>query len=303
MKTLARHILLVIFLVLRVGMLMAQERSDLAEELSRYEALCEECLDMKARVVGGEKVTRKTVADMLRRFVSMNATLKARRSEMTVEQRRRFDALGVWFSTGEKPAVLSESGLQPISFLMPVPVMTYVDSPGVVAPTRVYSKTFNRWKFLDKYVLTDFSCPDISYGAMFGLSSPLWGGYVRTRFRNHISGLPVTTYECELDGTMFSGNKFWPSGRSEVSSIYLAGGILFPVKRWVALYAGAGYGERKLVWEDVGGLWALVSDWSASGIVAETGLLLSWRNLALSAGISTISFRTAAFTCGVGVRF
>lgn len=40
-----------------------------------------------------------------------------------------------------------------------------------------------------------------------------------------------------------------------------------------------------------------------SGVAAECGLIVSWRRLAISAGVSTISFRTASFTCGVGLRF
>lgn len=72
---------------------------------------------------------------------------------------------------------------------------------------------------------------------------------------------------------------------------------------WLAFNAGIGYGCRKMAWEDVAGNWALVSDWSHSGMAAELGAVVSVRKLALSAGISTVAFRTAAFTCGVGVKF
>ena len=69
------------------------------------------------------------------------------------------------------------------------------------------------------------------------------------------------------------------------------------------VYAGVGYGTRKLAWEDVADNWVLVSDWSRSGFAAECGAVVSVRKLAISAGISTVAFRTAAFTFGVGVRF
>ena len=72
---------------------------------------------------------------------------------------------------------------------------------------------------------------------------------------------------------------------------------------YIFVPVGAGYGFRKLAWEDVDGGWALVSDWSCSGFAAECGVIASWRRLAVSAGVSTISFRTASFTCGVGLRF
>lgn len=83
----------------------------------------------------------------------------------------------------------------------------------------------------------------------------------------------------------------------------VSGGVLAGATKWLTVYAGAGYGFRKLAWEDVAGNWAAVSDWSRSGFAAECGLIVSWRRLAVSAGVSTISFRTASFTCGVGLRF
>ena len=82
----------------------------------------------------------------------------------------------------------------------------------------------------------------------------------------------------------------------------VSGGVLAGATKWLTVYAGAGYGYRKLAWEDVDGGWALVSDWSRSGFAAECGVIASWRLIAVSAGISTISFRTASFTCGVGLR-
>ena len=73
--------------------------------------------------------------------------------------------------------------------------------------------------------------------------------------------------------------------------------------RLLSVYVGAGYGVREIDWEDVDGTWAVVSDWTYRGFAAESGLLFSYDRLALTAGISTINFKTASFTCGVGVKF
>ena len=39
-----------------------------------------------------------------------------------------------------------------------------------------------------------------------------------------------------------------------------------------------------------------------AGVLVQVGAIFSWRRFAVSAGVSTISFKTAAFTCGIGVR-
>ena len=71
---------------------------------------------------------------------------------------------------------------------------------------------------------------------------------------------------------------------------------------WLSVYAGAGYGRRTLAWQDIDGNWARVSDWSHKGLTIDAGLLLSWRNLAFSAGLVTLNFKTCIFSLGIGVR-
>lgn len=102
---------------------------------------------------------------------------------------------------------------------------------------------------------------------------------------------------------MGNGSQMWPTGNEKRSNLIVSGGILAGAADWLTVYAGAGYGYRKLAWEDVDGNWASVSDWSRSGFAAECGVIASWRRFAVSAGVSTISFRTVSFTCGVGLRF
>ena len=104
------------------------------------------------------------------------------------------------------------------------------------------------------------------------------------------------------DGDLSTGGKFWALSASVHSSMSLTAGALVPVKNNLTIYAGAGYGSNSFVWEDVNGLWALVSDLSHKGVAADLGVIFSLRRLALHAGITAISFKTAAFTCGIGVR-
>lgn len=72
---------------------------------------------------------------------------------------------------------------------------------------------------------------------------------------------------------------------------------------WLTFYAGAGYGKRQLLWQDVDGGWAEVSDWSVKGLEMEAGAIFRWNRLAFSAGVSTVRFRTCSATVGVGFCF
>lgn len=80
-------------------------------------------------------------------------------------------------------------------------------------------------------------------------------------------------------------------------------GVLVKAVRWLDVYAGAGYGWRSLYWQDIDGRWVQVDDWSHRGLSVEAGAILLYRRLAFSAGLSSISFKTAAFTMGVGLKF
>lgn len=299
-KILVRHILCVISALMFTCTLSAQDRSALDAELSRYEALCQECLELKSRIASGEKIPRVMAEEMIGRFVSMNASLKECRGDMTVVQRKRFDAVGVWFTTGERPQIDLGVALEPVLWSFTPYVTSEAPSdisiryvPPVGVPPR-------KWDLMSKYVLADFSCPDLSYGLMLGLQGLHWGGYVRARSNFH--KLPSVSYTCMSDGDLSTGGRFWASGASVYSCLSLTAGALVPVKNNLTIYAGAGYGSNSFVWEDVNGLWALVSDLSHKGVAADLGVIFSLRRLALHAGITTISFKTAAFTCGVGVR-
>ena len=94
----------------------------------------------------------------------------------------------------------------------------------------------------------------------------------------------------------------WTSGYTRSSNMYITVGALVQIVDWLSVYSGAGYGRRTLAWQDIGGSWARVSDWSHKGLTIDAGLLLSWRNLAFSAGLSTMTFKTCAFSLGIGLR-
>ena len=281
------------------------------EQLRMYEDLCEQCMDIKSRVKSGENVSRSMVKSLIDSFLAHNKTLKRQEVDMTAAQRHRFAQIGRWFATGERPDTIStlplvqaELPCAPVAMLQSAcsiitPVSDTVFCIGRSDLDRVADMLGGKPRG-DVFILASISAPDMAYGLMAGYKHRNWGGYLalRTNFTSC-----KTSYSCASDGSMENGSKIWPTGNEKRSNLMVGGGVLAGATKWLTVYAGVGYGTRKLAWEDVADNWVLVSDWSRSGFAVEFGAVVSVHKLALSAGISTISFRTAAFTCGVGVRF
>lgn len=298
---LVRYLLTVVSGLMLTCALNAQEVSSMDAELSRYETLCQECLELKSRIGYGETVSRRQAESMIENFVSMNARLKGVKHEMTAAQRIRFDAIGVWFSTGKKPQVQSAPSLEALSPL-PHPHILSSQSPiDELYRVEFFHEIPTRRDYVRKFILADITCPEMSYGLMAGLQGRRWGGYLR--FRSAFVKTPETLYECLSDGSLPDGGKIWTSGDARSSNLYITGGALMQVVDWLSVYAGAGYGRRTLAWQDIDGNWAEVSDFSCRGPAFEAGLIFSYRRLAFSAGVSSISFKTAALTAGIGLKF
>ena len=290
METLFRHIFCVAILLFVTFLAAGQERS-MDERLDMYEDLCGQCMELKSKVAAGEQVSREEAQSLIDSFLNMNKELKAHEIEMSEAQQRRFASIGEWFTTGVRPEAVADSDSLAVTDSSRSMISTDADiRPDVTGAS----------KRGDVFLLASLSAPDMAYGLMAGYQHKRWGGYLA--FRSSFTSCK-TSYSCASDGSLGNGSQMWPSGNEKRSNLMVSGGVLAGATKWLTVYAGAGYGFRKLAWEDVAGDWAAVSDWSRSGVAAECGVIASWRRLAVSAGVSTISFRTASFTCGVGVRF
>ena len=296
-----RYILCALLMLVAFSAAGQDRRID--EQLHMYEDLCEQCMDIKSRAKSGENVSRTQVESLIATFLALNKTLKSQENEMTAAQRHRFAQIGRWFSTGERPDTIS-----PLPLVQAEPPC----APAVMlqsACCRItpVSDTVDRVAYMqggkprgDIFILASIAAPDMAYGLMAGYQHRRWGGYLA--FRSSFTSCK-TSYSCASDGSFGKGSQIWPTGNQKRSNLMVSGGVLAGATKWLTIYAGAGYGARKLAWEDIAGNWALVSDWSHTGMVVEFGAVVSVHKLAFYAGISTISFRTAAFTCGLGVRF
>lgn len=141
--------------------------------------------------------------------------------------------------------------------------------------------------------------PQFSCGLMLGYVKK-FGGYakVRTDFRSN-----KFSYTCTRDGHLDSGGVLWANGNVRKTRLQVTGGGLFRVSKWLYPYVGAGYGYRSVLWDDTAGNWAKVTDLSCNGFAAETGLIFKAGPVALSAGVSTTSFKYTELELGIGVMF
>lgn len=141
----------------------------------------------------------------------------------------------------------------------------------------------------------------LSYGLMAAVVKRT-GGYVK--FRHSFSNASDNGTTCNDEGIEAgTEDKRWYSGRTEKSRMAVTAGVMHRLWTPFYLYAGLGYGERKLSWETINGEWQQNSDHSFRGLEAEIGGLLRFGALAISVGAQTNSFKYVEANIGIGVAF
>lgn len=142
--------------------------------------------------------------------------------------------------------------------------------------------------------------PEGSLGLMGSALKGVWGCYLKassTLSHPSVAGL------CLSDGTTPAGGYVWTSGQAKVSRLSVSAGALWQAFSFAQLYAGAGYGFRRQLWEESSGQWLEVKDLSAYGLAAEAGVRFLLGRCHILAGISTIGFRNVSAEVGVGLLF
>lgn len=138
----------------------------------------------------------------------------------------------------------------------------------------------------------------ISYGAMIGIVKK-WGFYAKAKY--NFKDL-TTEGQCD-DLGMVGENQAWFTGNTESSRLAVTGGLMFRLALPFYIYAGGGYGYKKLGWESTDGSWLENLDQSFTGAEAEIGCILRLKNFALSAGCQSNSFKYFEATVGIGFMF
>jgi opacity protein-like surface antigen len=138
-----------------------------------------------------------------------------------------------------------------------------------------------------------------SFGAMIGVVKK-YGFYVKAKTNLQSQS---TELECTSEGLYDDGTPMWFTGEKTTSRLAVTAGLLYRLSLPVYLYAGAGYGYKKLAWETAEGVWAENTDKTYTGAEAEVGLILRSKNFAVSAGVQSNSFKYVEATIGVGIMF
>ncbi len=154
-------------------------------------------------------------------------------------------------------------------------------------------------KRLGVSVLATGSLPDPSVGIVSVWNPGRFGTYMK------VSGNLKSSrhsYVCHEDGTTGDGY-IWTDGEIRVSRTMWTAGGTYRLLDHLRLCAGAGYGERILLWKDSAGSFAKVEEASAQGIAADVGAFLSFGRFAAYVGISTVSFSRFFPEIGLGFSF
>ena len=298
MKKLLGHILAIVFMFYAYSIANAQDAplKSMDASLDRYETLCQMCLDLRTRIKQGESVQKSEAEEFIGRFLALNKELKAQENDMSVEQRRRFAAIGQWFSTGDKPKVVACYEFIPIEGGLGQSHLQHTVQSKLNVP--VLKDRRNDPHNLS--VLAVVVAPNLSYGFFAGYRWSRWGGYASFR-SNYVFG--STSYSCLSGGFLPNGNRFWSSGVDRKSNLIVSVGGMYRVSKWISAYVGAGYGHRILAWMDIDDEWSEVSDWSHRGSAFDIGVMFSWNRLVGSLGVTTIAFKTCSINVGLGYNF
>ena len=142
--------------------------------------------------------------------------------------------------------------------------------------------------------------PELVFGTKLFLKKDKWGGLLS--FQSNFQG-EKALYPARSDGSRPDGGFIWPEGSANVGQLSICVGACYAFLPWLNAYATGGYGYRQVYWKDGDGQWALMEDLLARGFAMDAGLLFMRNHLALSIGLTTVSFQTLGLSVGAGFFF
>lgn len=148
-------------------------------------------------------------------------------------------------------------------------------------------------------------------GLMYGRVAR-WGGYIRGKTDFSVAD---ASYTCtDLGDINYEGDDYYNMDKAvKRSRLGLTVGALYRPYRFLYLYAGGGYGYRRLMWHAqtisyadesiTGDLWAVNTEHSAEGLEAELGGIIRLKRFGLSVGVNTINFTFVEINGALGFFF
>lgn len=152
------------------------------------------------------------------------------------------------------------------------------------------------WK--TSILLTAGLCPEFLLGATVSVRKK-WG--VLAGFQSNFRPASAS-YSADSQGNAENGY-IWPNGNSSVQHLRIFAGASRRVLPWMDVFATAGYGHRKIYWQDTEENWALMKDLSSTGPTLSVGLLLGFGHFSALLEANTVSFQTLGISLGLGVSF
>ena len=318
----------------------AQERAWTAA-LDRYEFICRRCASWRDAVDRGERVPKDSLQTMTLELKEVRKNLMYVLGDMSPGQRRWFEAVRDWFSTGEWPVTTGPIEGAATSTAVAAPLLSsravatpMLSSRAVADGERISGTDGGDTLAPSGLGMTDSSTPlgmtgqppghrkkvavggiagatvgvwpDVSGGVLAGVTLDRWGIFLKARsnfsFRKN-------SYECNSDGTTDYGY-FWSSGaKAVVNRHQVTLDVSYAIANPVSLYIGAGYGVRTLCWQDSEGAWAKVRDRSFRSVALDAGLLVHpvprgpAKGFTILAGISYIPRTYLDVETGLAWRF
>ena len=300
----ARYVMALCFVMLCCTA-FGQKRDARDRALDRYEVVCNRLIELRDAIRRGETISAQEVSALRAEVKTIRSNLQKGPEGLTPEQTKRFNLIRRRYNYGYE---LSE--LPKTKAVMPtVPVvcnsadsqksLARIDKDRYTSPDKWYYED-GKAGFL---ALAQISpAPDMSLGLSLGYLKHKTGAYV-----SFLSNFKSRSADSEVlsNGASSYGPVWLSGGQEKTKTTFTAGGI-FRLSYSVSILAGAGYGNRKLFWEDSEGKWMRVTDCSYSGIAAEAGLLFTLgrrESFCLSAKAGTIAFKYIDFSFGIGYRF
>lgn len=280
--------------------------------LNQYQQISDECINLRHRSAAGERIPASEISTLLSQLTALRKTLQDAGGQMTPAQRLRFNAIRLRYDEAfgikhaepvsrlPSPASLVAAA-SPLSYKALTPP-SFPDYCSTVSKGQATLKEHATQvsEHLSPGILLYCNCPDLAPGAMILLSYGRFGGFI-----SGSATIPYTVadYYCFSDGTTGDGGYIWTNSKECVSRWSVTAGATFSPWKFMTLYAGAGYGSRTLLWQDVSERWAAVSDRSKTGLCLDGGLIFNIGVFSLLAGVSTVGFDSPVAQFGLGCRF
>lgn len=309
--------------------------------LDRYEALCNECMDMKNRIDAGEKISSKDISKLLNSLGRIREELSSGSGSMTQEQISRFESIRDTFvpRTEGRDDSRIDSGKGQIA--------DAPESAGVTAGTKskpkavketqkpeAPSKATERRKFQDIPQMRALSgavefedetsitrnavgnhraekrlMPAISASALMSVLPDPAYGFMLTISGSDAAWGAYAKFLSNFKNAPYgyecrsTDGSLWLSGNSNAELRQFSAGVTGSISARFGAFAGMGYGSYTTTWEDSFGQWMRVTDHSTKGLLLEAGLSCTFGKFRLTGGASVTAFHYTNLFLGVGLQF